>query len=221
LELESERFIDLLPAASIALLAVLASLALLVYGFVSFVDRVATPPPKLWKPVLVWGGLRGSLSVVLVLGLPVDLVHRSLLIALVFGVVALSLFLQGLTMPRLMRWQEIFSDVSGLMREYELERGRALATHHALNEMSHLRTEGIIDDVSQRRFSAWYESQRVVALDNARKLAGETARLERLLEAAKALTAVERESVRHAASDRDISTEVASELRRRDRRRTA
>ncbi|MEM7233563.1 MAG: cation:proton antiporter, partial [Planctomycetota bacterium] len=52
--------------------------------------------------MLVWGGLRGSLSMVLILGLPMDFPGRHLLVNLVFGVVAISLFLQGLTMGPLM-----------------------------------------------------------------------------------------------------------------------
>jgi len=56
------------------------------------------PIPSKWIPVLVWGGLRGSLSMVLVIGLPYDLETRGLLVALVFGVTATTLLVQGLTM---------------------------------------------------------------------------------------------------------------------------
>ncbi len=52
-----------------------------------------------WAGVLTWGGLRGALSMVLALALPPTFPHRALLIDLTFGVVLISLLLQGLTMP--------------------------------------------------------------------------------------------------------------------------
>jgi CPA1 family monovalent cation:H+ antiporter len=61
------------------------------------------PVPAAWVPVLVWGGLRGGLSMVLAIGLPADYAPRALLLPLVFGVTAATLLLQGLTMPRVLR----------------------------------------------------------------------------------------------------------------------
>ncbi len=51
-----------------------------------------------WAAVLTWGGLRGALSMVLALALPLDFPNRTLLIDMTFGVVLISLLLQGLTM---------------------------------------------------------------------------------------------------------------------------
>jgi CPA1 family monovalent cation:H+ antiporter len=48
--------------------------------------------------ILTWGGLRGALSMVLALALPSDFPNRALLIDMTFGVVLISLLLQGLTM---------------------------------------------------------------------------------------------------------------------------
>ncbi|HEY4187449.1 MAG TPA: cation:proton antiporter [Polyangia bacterium] len=59
--------------------------------------------PLKWTAVLTWGGLRGGLSMVLVLALPSGFPHRDLLITLTFGVVVLSILLQGLTMGPLLR----------------------------------------------------------------------------------------------------------------------
>jgi CPA1 family monovalent cation:H+ antiporter len=60
-----------------------------------------------WLPVLTWGGLRGALSMVLVLGLPATLPERPLLIALTFGVVILSIVGQGLSIPALLHRSRI------------------------------------------------------------------------------------------------------------------
>jgi CPA1 family monovalent cation:H+ antiporter len=52
---------------------------------------------------LLWGGLRGALALALALGLPVDLPGREEIITVSFAVVAFSIFVQGLTMPPLLR----------------------------------------------------------------------------------------------------------------------
>ena len=52
---------------------------------------------------LVWGGLRGALALALALGLPESLPGRSNLVETSFAIVAFSIFVQGLTMPLLLR----------------------------------------------------------------------------------------------------------------------
>src|SRR5471032_2824275 len=52
---------------------------------------------------LLWGGLRGALALALALGLPVELAGRAEIITVSFAVVAFSVFVQGLTMPPLLR----------------------------------------------------------------------------------------------------------------------
>jgi CPA1 family monovalent cation:H+ antiporter len=66
------------------------------------------------QAVLVWGGLRGALTVTLALALPTDTPMRDLVIAMAFGVVLFTLVAQGLTLP----W---------LIRLLGLDRGRAPA----------------------------------------------------------------------------------------------
>src|SRR5919198_111997 len=51
------------------------------------------------RAVLVWGGLRGALTITLALALPPDLPGRQLVIAMAFGVVLFTLLFQGLTLP--------------------------------------------------------------------------------------------------------------------------
>jgi CPA1 family monovalent cation:H+ antiporter len=55
--------------------------------------------PNAWIVLITWGGLRGALAMVLALALSADLSRRQLLIDMTFGVVIVSLLLQGLTIP--------------------------------------------------------------------------------------------------------------------------
>ena len=81
--------------------------AIVVY-FVSFaLRRTRESIPWSWAAVITWGGLRGALSMVLALALPKAFPHRESIIAMTFGVVILSLFVQGLSVTRLLRWLRI------------------------------------------------------------------------------------------------------------------
>jgi CPA1 family monovalent cation:H+ antiporter len=90
-------------AAVIALLALWASRALIVYGLLGgslqLLVRFARvrPIPRAWLHVVAWSGLRGAVSVALALSLPSDLPQRSLLQGIVFGTTLLTLLIQGTT----------------------------------------------------------------------------------------------------------------------------
>lgn len=59
--------------------------------------------PLAWAAILSWGGLRGGLSMVLALALPPTFIHRELILNTTYGVVLLTLLVQGLTMKPLLR----------------------------------------------------------------------------------------------------------------------
>jgi len=58
----------------------------------------------LWhQHVLVWGGLRGALALALALAVPASVPERGGIISAAFAVVAFSVFVQGITMPLLIK----------------------------------------------------------------------------------------------------------------------
>ena len=63
--------------------------------------------PTSWMAILTWGGLRGALSMVLALSLPIDFPDRQVIITATYGVVVVSILLQGLTMAPVLRWTGI------------------------------------------------------------------------------------------------------------------
>lgn len=86
-----------------AFLAVLASRAITVYLPVGMLARIGQPMNFKSATAIWWGGLRGSLSMVLVLSLPDSIAGKEELIAMTFGVVVLSVLVQGSTMGIVVR----------------------------------------------------------------------------------------------------------------------
>lgn len=91
------------PEIGIAYVAAIGGRAGVVAVVSLVLNRTAERLPARWPVVLTWGGLRGALSVVLALGLASDVPQRAQLQAMTFGVVVVSLTVQGLTMRRLLR----------------------------------------------------------------------------------------------------------------------
>ncbi|MEM9693255.1 MAG: sodium:proton antiporter [Myxococcota bacterium] len=213
IELEPSRLAQHLPLIGAGFVAVCVARAIIVYAGLPLADRFTVPLPAKWRHVLVWGGLRGSLSMVLILGLPQSYPDRQLLIDLVFGVVALSLFVQGLTMAPLMRFLGVSGgDAVAMSRAYEIARGKAVAFRRVLLEADKLLEEGLLDEASHQRLRAWYESSREASRVKAKALAGSTAQPERLLEGVKALAVLEKEAIEHAVHAGVIGAGAGAEL---------
>ena len=88
---------------AVVIVAALAVRVLTVYGFAAVSQRRGVPVPRPWRPVLVWGGLRGGVAIALVLSLAPGLPGRDAVAAAVFGLVVFTLLGQGLSMRVLMR----------------------------------------------------------------------------------------------------------------------
>ncbi|MGH7582558.1 MAG: cation:proton antiporter, partial [Gemmatimonadales bacterium] len=65
--------------------------------------RSRHPVPRRWVGVLTWGGVRGALAMVLALSLSPDFPGREEVVTVTFGVVLLSILVQGVTMRPLLR----------------------------------------------------------------------------------------------------------------------
>jgi CPA1 family monovalent cation:H+ antiporter len=86
------------PAALWGIGAVLVARAATVYGIAPVSALFGRRLPPAWQHVIALGGLRGALSMALVLSLPDDFQYRSELIAMVYAVVLFTLIVQGLTL---------------------------------------------------------------------------------------------------------------------------
>ena len=101
-------FTTLLPV-TVAILVVTLGRAAAIYPLSALFDRSRWKIERNHQHVLFWGGLRGALALALALGLPSELEYREQIITAAFGVVAFSIFVQGVTMTPLLRALNVLS----------------------------------------------------------------------------------------------------------------
>ena len=111
-------FNTLLPV-TIAILVVTLGRAAAIYPLSALFDKSRLKIDRNHQHVLFWGGLRGALALALALGLPPELEYREQIITAAFGVVAFSIFVQGVTMTPLLRGLKVLSSVSVPTRPIE------------------------------------------------------------------------------------------------------
>jgi CPA1 family monovalent cation:H+ antiporter len=212
LQLEPGLLLKNAPAIGVAFVCIILARGAVVYSLVPLTNRFVQEIPLSWRHVMVWGGLRGSLSMVLILTLPATFPGRSTLVVVVFGVVACSLFIQGLTVGKLVGKLGLLTGNPEEREAFELARGEALAARHALHDLHQLQAEGIISDRSGTRLEAWYRSRQERADATVLANSGEHMQDEQMVEGLMRLMDAEREGLREAARTGAISSKAAAAL---------
>jgi len=96
----TERWLAML----IAVAAVVVARTMATFGGLAVVNLLShRPVPLAQQTVIVWGGLRGAVTLALALALPTDLEYWWTIQSMAFGVVLFTLFVQAPTMPWLLR----------------------------------------------------------------------------------------------------------------------
>ena len=98
--------------------------------------------PWQWQHVMVFGNVKGALSMAAVLALPQNIPYRDRLIAIVFGVTLVTLLTQALPFRRFLTWL----GVAGETAAPEIENGRAvlIGARRAQLELDQLLAAGLI-----------------------------------------------------------------------------
>ena len=190
------------PLILAGFLAAALGRGLLVAAVSALLSRTRQRIPCAWSVVLTWGGLRGAVSMVLALGLPPTFPNRELLVTMTFGVVVLSILLQGTTMAPLLRWLGVVR--AGAARAaYARARAELRVVNVAVAELDRMREARSLAPQVAAELRADYEAriQRAEAALRAVHLEQAELRAEEVEQAVRRLIAVEKGHLLDAARD--------------------
>lgn len=139
---------------AVAYIAMFAARVGVILAVTLLLRRTRERVPLAWSAILTWGGLRGALSMVLALALPIGLAHRDLLVTMTFGVVLASILIQGLTMPWLLQRLGIV-ELGSVARAYDTARSDLHVADTALHEIEqiqglHIAPPEVLDEFRER-----------------------------------------------------------------------
>lgn len=216
LQLRTELLIQEAGTIALALIALHVGRAVAVYGCFAALRALSREVvPMRWQHVLVFGNIKGALSMAAVLALPASLVFRERLIAIVFGVTFVTLVTQGLPFRRVLLWLGVQAQPGDAGAE--LARATLIGARRAQSELDVLLTDGLVSRKQHaERWAAFQRqviaSERVLRApsggaepDHMTDLAVLTAQKNALLEAARrGIISIETAESRTAALDTEI-----------------
>jgi len=149
LEIEITQLWPNIVPIIVAVLAVLFSRAIVVYGITAIYSRFASLPQKIptsYRHVMFWGGLRGAISLALALTLTGEVFGDEFakeMQVMTFGVVLFTLLVQGITIEPLIRRLGLSEKPEHLL-EHQRRQARLFTKRAGLQEMNRLRNEGML-----------------------------------------------------------------------------
>jgi len=171
LELAPADFVTNAVPLAIAIVVILAARAVAIYGLRPLMKLLTHGElPLSWSHVLVWGGLRGAVSMALALSLPFVLQSDRMLKTLAFGYVLFSLVVQGLTAKPLIKWLGL-TQGSEIERDYQEQRARVAMAQAARRAIEEMRHQQILAPETAKRWASQLDTEmhghweKMVALD--------------------------------------------------------
>lgn len=137
-----------------AILIVLIGRSFAVYTSLFFIKNI----PIAWKHVFNWGGLKGSISIALVLSLPRDFPGREDILIIAFSVVLFSLVIQGLSIKPLLSLLGVTKKEEGY-KEYEAIIARSHRFKTAITEINKVKKDLFITETVSREVVDNYEQE--------------------------------------------------------------
>ncbi len=188
LGIDIARFPSYLLPVFVAVMAIIVSRAVVVYGlsWLHEAAGAANPLPLKYRRVLFWGGLRGAIGLALALTLTDDKVGGAGIAEelrfMTFGVVLFTLVVQGLTIERVIDALGL-SDRPTQLKEQQKKQALIYAARAGRRELDRLSEDGILagdvwrsmseqceDDISARNlalrehFDQWQELEQEMVL---------------------------------------------------------
>ena len=154
MQLRSDLLISEAWFIAAAVIALHVGRAIAVYGCFGILNVVAHEGlPWRWQHVMVFGNVKGALSMAAVLGLPQGIPYRDRLIAIVFGVTLVTLVTQALPFQRVLTWLGVAHRSGG--EQADQFRAVLIGARRAQTELDTLLGAGLISrhEHAERRAS--------------------------------------------------------------------
>jgi monovalent cation:H+ antiporter, CPA1 family len=159
MQLETRALLREAPAIIIATVALHLGRAVAVYG--SFLTMRSIP--MRWKHVMVFGNIKGALSMAAVLALPEAMPYRERLIPIVFGVTFITLIGQALPFARFLR--AVGAVETSRDARIDSAKGVLIAARRGQLELDELLAAGLVDRKNHAERRAMFQ-RRVIAAEN-------------------------------------------------------
>jgi CPA1 family monovalent cation:H+ antiporter len=218
--MESTRLGQFAGKIATIFIIILAARMLLVYAGSFALGHFRRSIPVAWQHIIGWAGLRGSIPIALALGATLPqktqgIPGREEFLTIIFGIVAISIIVQGLTIrPLLIRLDLIIKE--NHETEFEKLAGRRIALHAAAARLEKMNSEGHVPQNIFHEFNNDLKERESVLAEHMNQqltLHPELA-LTRKDDVRRALSLAERASLEDAFSSGYISENVFSELRK-------
>lgn len=147
-----------LPAVLLTVLIYQVGRLVSVYPLLTLLQFFDRPIPLRWQHVLFLGNIKGSLSMALALTLPFTVPNREGLIALVFGVVLVSVIGQGLSLPWLVKRLKL-STIPDAQHQIETLQLQLIASKAAQDELDALLKAGLLPKAVHEELRAAYQAR--------------------------------------------------------------
>jgi monovalent cation:H+ antiporter, CPA1 family len=155
----------------ISILAVLLARWIIIFGLGWLANRFSQEKvSRRWQAVLAWGGLRGAISLALVLSLPATLgPGREQLRVMAFGVVLFTLLVQSTTMNALVRGLRVVAH-SEAEQEYQLRHARFISARAAEASLDRMQNAGLLSPSVWEQLKESISKQTMFLADKVREM---------------------------------------------------
>lgn len=205
----------------IAWLLTMGSRTLMIYSLTPIASKFREKIPNSFKHVLNLGGLRGAIALALVLSIPKTMEGSDTILILTFGVVFLSLIIQGLSTPPLINLLGI-GRRSKEKEKYELLFTQLVGLTAAKRELKKSFEEGLVNQILYNKLFKYYTDKMDMIEDELTEMCECNPQLMKTEESMtkKRLLETERESIReimrrgliNRSTFDEISVEIDKEL---------
>jgi len=145
------------PLVLIAYIAMMLARFVVVFSTWGAFLKTSYKFPFSWSVVMSWGGIRGALTMVLALSLPDSFKYKEVIVTMVFGVVLLSIFFQGITVPFVIKFFKLNTSNEEIFKFEELKTKTSII-QHIINELNEMKNKMLITEKVYNELLAEYRN---------------------------------------------------------------